>query len=141
VSDCLIARAGEREVAIPIEAVDEVVALDAALAAPGVVPAVRGVVPVRGRLVPLAHLGALLRGGAPPAAMAPVGIALTVRARRVVLEVDGSPDLCDAAAEPLPPGWHGRWATATVRRAGALIPVLDVDWLADRLDGGGQATA
>jgi hypothetical protein len=56
--------------------------------------------------------------------------------------VDEATELSAATAEPLPHGWSGRWAAGTVRQAGALVPILDAGWLAERLMGEvGSATA
>jgi chemotaxis signal transduction protein len=141
VSASLLLRAGTRVLAVPVAAVDEVLILEPPLAAPGMVPAVRGVVPVRGRLVPLAHLGALLAGGPPPGERGAVGVAVSVGARRFVLEVDEASDVLQETPEALPAGWGGRWASAAVRRGGALVPVVDLEWVAARLDGGERTTA
>jgi chemotaxis signal transduction protein len=129
----VLVRSGARIVALPVGAVAEVLALGPAMAAPGVAAAIRGVVPVRGRLLPVAHLGTLLGGGAPPLAPAATGVVVEIAGRRFVLEVDAADDVVTAPVEALPRGWQGRWATTVVRRAGALIPVVDVEWLADRL--------
>jgi chemotaxis signal transduction protein len=134
VTGCVIVRSGARTLALPVGAVDEVLTLEPALGAPGVVAAVRGVAPVRGRLLPVAHLGALLADGAPPAAVATTGVVVVTGGRRLVLEVDEAEDLVTLPVEELPRGWQGLWATAAVRRAGALIPMVDIAWLVNRLE-------
>ena len=112
-SGWLLVRSMERTVALPVGVVDELVDLPVPLPVPAVLAAVRGVAAFRGRLVPLVHLGA---------------------AEATELRV--------ADAEPLPHGWSGRWAAGTVRQTGGLVPILDVEWLAERLTGGaGSATA
>jgi hypothetical protein len=45
------------------------------------------------------------------------------------------------SVEALPRGWQGLWATTAVRRAGALVPIVDVEWLADRLARPAEAVA
>jgi chemotaxis signal transduction protein len=141
-SGWLLVRSMERTVALPVGVVDELVDLPVPLPVPAVLAAVRGVAPFRGRLVPLVHLGAAVGGAPPPAALGTTGVAVRLQGRHVLLEVDEATELRVADAEPLPHGWSGRWAAGTVRQTGGLVPILDVEWLAERLTGGaGSATA
>jgi len=133
VTGCVLVRSGARTLALPVGAVEEVLPLGPALAAPGVAAAVRGVVPVHGRLLPVVHLGTLLGGGVPPDEAGSTGVVVATGGRRFVLEVDAADELVTLPGETLPRGWQGLWATTAVRRAGALLPVVDVEWLADRL--------
>ena len=48
----------------------------------------RGVVEVRGRIVPVVHLGALLESGSCPARSGDLVVVVTVDGRRVCLEID-----------------------------------------------------
>ena len=130
---CLLVRSADRTVALPLDALEQVLAIDAALPAPGLVPAVRGVVAVRDGLAPLAHLAALISGDAAPAARGALGVVVTVAGRRVVLEVDEAIDLLQATPEALPAEWSTGWASAGLRRAGALIPVVEIGALVARL--------
>jgi chemotaxis protein histidine kinase CheA len=134
VTACLLVRSGERQVALPLDALEQIVALDVALPAPGLVPAVRGVVAVRGGFAPLAHLAALLERRAAPQAAGMLGVVVGAGGRRVVLEVDETIDLLREAREALPPGWGVGWASEGVRRAGRLIPVVEVAALFERLE-------
>jgi chemotaxis signal transduction protein len=134
VTACLLVRSAERRVALPLDALEQIVAVDVALPAPGLVPAVRGVVAVRGGFAPLAHLAALLERRAAPPAPGTIGVVVVAGGRRLVLEVDETIDLLREAHEPLPPGWGAGWATEGVRRAGTLIPVVEVGALFDRLE-------
>lgn len=141
-SGWLLVRSAERTVALPVGMVDEVVPVPTPLPVPGVLAAVRGVAAFRGRLVPLVHLGSAIGGAPPPPALGVTGVAVRLQGRRVLLEVDEATELSAADAEPLPYGWSGRWAAATVRQAGTLVPILDVEWLAERLTGeAGSVTA
>jgi chemotaxis signal transduction protein len=135
----VVVRSEARVLALPVAAVEEVIVLDRVLAAPGAQPAVRGVAPVRDRLLPVAHLGALLDDAAGPGRRGNTGVVIATDGGRFVLEVDEAEDLVTLATEALPGGWRGLWATAALRRAGELIPVIDVTWLTDRLAGVGSA--
>jgi len=142
VSGWLVVRSAERLVALPAAEVEELVTVPAPLPVPAVVTAVRGVAPYRGRLVPFVHLAAVVGDALPPGHPGAMGVAVRVAGRRVLLEVDEASDVTAADEEPLPHGWRGRWASGAVRRSGALVPVLDLAWLAQRLAGGtGGATA
>lgn len=132
----LLVRAGARDLAVPAQAVERVVELTVPARVPGRAPAVRGVAPALGGIAPVVHLGAALGGAVPPHGVSPTGVAVTVGGRRVVLEVDAVTDLVGLAEEALPDEWRGGWAASAVRRDGALVPVLDVAWLATYLDGG-----
>jgi len=136
----LLVRSADRTVALPVPTIEELVALPAPLPVPGVLAAVRGVAPFRGRLVPLVHLGAVIGGVPPPATLGATGVAVRLVGRCVLLEVDEATELTAADAEPLPHGWRGRWASSAVRQTGALVPVLDLAWLTARLTGGAERT-
>lgn len=132
-SDWLLVRSSGRPYAVPMAAVELVCEVGAPTPAPARVPAVRGVIAVAGRLVPLAHLGALVLEQEPPAERGPVGIVVRDGERRLVLEVDEAPGLERGDVEPLPPAWRGGWAAAAVRGADGLVPLLDVAHLFERL--------
>jgi len=140
VSRWLVVRSAGRQIAVPAETVDAVIELPVPLPAPGLLRAVRGVVPLRGVLTPVAHLAAAIADTAPPTAVCAVGVAVLVAGRRLVLEVDDAVDLQSATAEPLPEGWRGRWAASAIRGGEGLVPTLDVDWLAARIRGAGERT-
>jgi purine-binding chemotaxis protein CheW len=135
VSRWLVVRAATRTIAIPVAVVEEVVELPNPLPVPGRTAAVRGVVPIRGRLLPLASLAAGIGMAevATHSAGGP-GVVLRVAGRRLVLAVDEVRDLVAAPLEALPHGWEGGWAGAALRESAALVPVLDLDWLLQRLD-------
>lgn len=138
-TDYVVVRSEARTVALPVTDVEEVFALDRVLPAPGVLAAVRGVAPVRDRLLPVAHLGALLADAAAPTHAGATGVVIGTEEGRFVLEVDDAEDLVTVPTETLPHGWRGSWATTAIRRAGVLIPVVDVSWLAERLVGVGTS--
>ncbi|HET7040334.1 MAG TPA: chemotaxis protein CheW, partial [Gemmatimonadales bacterium] len=122
----LLVRSSGRAFAVPMETVELVCEVGTPVPAPARAAAVRGVVPVAGRLVPLAHLGALVLDQAPPAAQGTVGIVVRDGGRRLVFEVDEAPGLERGPVEPLPTAWRGGWAAAAVRGADGLVPLLDV---------------
>ena len=132
----LLMETGGRRLGLPLAEVLEVGDVQAVMPVPGTVPSVRGITRARGRLVPLAHLGALVSGGACPPA--PAGDRTQVLAaladRWVALEVDS----VDAAPEEeihAPPEGTGlgAWAMGVVRRDNGWIPVLNLGTLAERL--------
>ena len=137
----LIVRAAGRAIALPVTAVDGVVEVPPPIPVPAHGPAVRGVVPLRGRLVPLVHLAAAVGLGEPMPAASAVGVALRTNAGRFVVEVDDVTDLAMTAPVALPRGWQHGWATHAVRRAGEVVPVLDVDWVVEHLVHGAEGSA
>jgi chemotaxis signal transduction protein len=54
-------------------------------------------------------------------------------ARSVAFEVDDADDVVREQALPVPPGESLPWASGVARRRGALIPILDLDALGDRI--------
>ncbi len=130
---CLLVRSADRTVALPLEDLEQVLTIDTTVPAPGLVPAVRGVVAVRDGLAPVVHLGALIARSAAPAERGSVGVVVLAGTRRVVLEVDEAVDLVRQVPEPLPPEWGTGWASGGVRWAGALVPVVEVGALVERM--------
>jgi len=62
----LLVRAERRAYGLPLEHVVEVADLAEVMDVPRADPSVRGLTPLRGKLVPLVHLGAFLGGREPP---------------------------------------------------------------------------
>lgn len=112
--------------------VEQVVDLGDVYAAPGVVPAVRGVTPISGRLVPLVHLVALLTQGTPPSEYRPTGVVARCADGRVVFEVDDVDAVIAEDPLPVPDGWLVPWASG-VAPGRKLIPIVDLAVLAERL--------
>lgn len=138
VSGVILVRCGTRRLALPIEDVLEILPVEGLLAAPAARPAVRGLLPVRDRLVPLVHLHALLEGASPPADAGAGAAAVLVRSggRRLALEVDEALDLLRDVAVTVPSGWDVPWARGVARADDALLPVVELGSLVDRLVGG-----
>ena len=133
----LLVRVDGREYGLPLARVVEVGDLGEVLDVPRALAAVRGVTPLRGRLVPLVHLGALMGERAPPPQRGRTAVLVELGAgegrRQVALEVDDADDVVREAALPVPRGESLPWAAGVARRRGALVPILDLDALGDRI--------
>jgi chemotaxis signal transduction protein len=135
----LFARAGDRLVALPLEQLVEVVDPGPAVPVPAREPALRGLATIRGRLVPLVHLGALLSGRPCPAAATESAIVIAVGGRALCLEVEAVEEVSRGEVVPVPPGQTLPWAVGVVRTSDEVVPVLDVDAVGSRLVEGGTA--
>ena len=133
----LLVRVDGKHYGLPLGRVLEVGDLGEVLDVPRALAAVRGVTPLRGRLVPLIHLGALLGERTPPADRGRTAVLVELGAgegvRQVALEVDDADDVVREAALPVPRGESLPWAAGVARRKGALVPILDLDALGDRI--------
>src|SRR2546425_8098004 len=122
---------------LPIARVVEVGDLGDVLDVPRALPAMRGLTPLRGRLVPLVHLGALMGERPAPAGRGRAAVLVEIGAgegiRHVAFEVDDADDVVREAALPVPQGESLRWASAVARRRGVLVPILDLEALGDRI--------
>lgn len=127
----LLVRAGGRPVGLAIEGVVEVFTPEAVYPVPSGSPAVRGVVPVRGRLVPLVHLGALL-GGPCPAATGDTAV-LVDAPRPIALEVESAEAVIHEPLLPPPEGEQLPWAVGLAAAAAGPVPVLDLAAIVARL--------
>ena len=126
-------RADGQRYGLPLGPVLEVGDLGEVLDVPRALPSVRGLTPARGRLVPLIHLGALLRNQAPPAERGGAMVLVDLGGRLVELEVDDADDVVREAPLPVPPGEALPWASGMGRRDGDLIPILDLEALGERI--------
>lgn len=129
----LLVRTGSRRVGLQLADVLEVVALGDVHPVPVVEPAVRGVVAVQGRMVPLVHLGALLDGADQSLVPGGVGVVVTLEGRRLCLEVQEAELLVREPALPMPPGEALPWAVGVARYSDGLVPLLDLTALSSRL--------
>src|SRR5436309_13294413 len=104
----LLVRVDGKHYGLPLARVLEVGDLGEVVDVPRALAAVRGVTPLRGRLVPVMHLGGLLgertrpadRGGT--AVLGELGVGEGVR--QVALEVDDAEDVVRDAPVPVPRG-------------------------------------
>ena len=134
----LFARAGERRIALPLEHLVEVVDPGPAVPVPAREPALRGLATLRGRLVPLVHLGALLSGARCPVAPSNAAVVIAVNGRALCLEVEAVEEVASGDVVPVPAGETLPWAVGVVRAGGGLVPVLDVVAVGSRMVEGGQ---
>lgn len=132
-SGLLVVRCGGEHLGIPVDAVVEILPLQGLVWAPTTSPAVRGLLPVSGRLVPLAHLRALLDDRSAPAVRGDAAILVRAGGREVALEVDDAVDLLPEAPVSAPAGWDVPWARGVARMDDALLPVVDLEILVERL--------
>ena len=133
----LLVRVEGRPYGLPLTRVLEVSDLGDVLDVPRVVPAMRGLTPLRGRLVPLVHLGALMGERPAPAERGRTAVLVEIGAgegvRQVAFEVDDADDVVREAALPLPGSESLPWAAGVARRRGGLVPILDLEALGDRI--------
>jgi chemotaxis signal transduction protein len=131
----LLVRVEGHPYGVPLAGVRQVSDLGDVLDVPRALPAMRGLTPFGGRLVPLVHLGALLDRRTPPAerGLTVVVVALRRGGRLVALEVDDADAVVREGALPIPPGESLPWASGVARRAGRLVPILDLAALEDRI--------
>ena len=86
----LLVRTAGRLVGLPLDQVVEVLDPGPTFPVPSLEPAVRGVAVIRGRILPLVHLGALLDGAPCPAARSDTGVLVELDGRRQCLAVDAA---------------------------------------------------
>ena len=131
----LLVRADGKAYGLPVARVHEVGDLGQVMDVPRSLPAVRGLTPLRGRLVPLVHLGALLGDRSPPAERGRAAVLVELRGRFVALEVDDADEVVREDPLPVPRGQSLPWAGGVARHrgAGGLVPILDLDLLGDRI--------
>ena len=122
----LLVRAGARLVGLPLDQVVEVLDPGTSFPVPASEPAMRGVAVVRGRILPLVHLGALLDGGACPAERAETGVLVELAGRRLCLEVEEAESVLYDPGLAVPPGTSLPWAAAVARTDRGLVPLLDL---------------
>jgi chemotaxis signal transduction protein len=132
-SGCLLVRAGTERVGLVLADVIGVVQLGEVRPVPVMEPAVRGLVAMHGRMVPLVHLASLLQGVAHPSRTGTVGVIMDVEGKRVCLEVEDAEILLREPALPVPPGEALPWAIGVARHGTELVPILDLSALSSRL--------
>ncbi len=128
----LIRVSGDRY-GLPIEEVVEVVEDAKAETVPGAQQAVRGIARIRGRMVPVVHLGALLTGCSLPNECTHTVVVARCGDRRVAFEVDDADAVVREAPVSIPPEAGLPWVSGVARHDEELIPILDMDALSERL--------
>ena len=129
----LLVRAERRAYGLPLDRVVEVADLTEVLEVPHAEAAMRGLTPLRGRLVPLVHLAAFLGQRTPPVERGRAVVLVELHGRFVAFEVDDAEAVVREAALPLPEGESLPWATGVAQGQDGLVPILDLDALGDRI--------
>ncbi|HEV8382455.1 MAG TPA: chemotaxis protein CheW [Gemmatimonadales bacterium] len=135
----LLVRSEGKSYGLPVGRVLEVGDASEVLSIPRTLPAMRGLTPLRGRLVPLIHLGAFLTGSEAPAATPAnqvrtvVLVELGAGGRQVAFEVDDAAAVVREQPLPVPRGQTLPWAAGVAEQDGGLVPILDLDALGDRI--------
>lgn len=148
----LLVRSEGKPYGLPVARVLEVGDATEVLAVPKKHGAVRGLTPLRGRLVPLVHLGSFLSGAdAPPVAeqravrtvvLVELGARGKERGKQIAFEVDDADAVVREEPLPVPrgqtggagPGGELPWASGVAEQGdGELVPILDLDSLGDRI--------
>lgn len=129
----LLVKAGGRSVGLALDQVIEVLDPGDAFPVPAIEPAVRGVTRVRGRIMPLVHLGALLEGSRCPVERGDTAVVVELSGRRVCLEVESAESVLPGAGLPVPPDADMPWAVAVARTEAGLLPLLDLTALGARI--------
>ncbi|MGH7508691.1 MAG: chemotaxis protein CheW [Gemmatimonadales bacterium] len=131
-SGFLLVRTGSRRVGLELAHVVEVSQIGRVHPVPAMEPAVRGVVALHGRLVPVVHLGALLDAAACPPVVGDLAVVVILGGRPVCLEIDDAEVLIREPALPVPPGSTLPWAIGVARHPDGLVPLLDLAALSSR---------
>lgn len=126
-------RVGGRQVGLAVDSLVEVIELAAPFPVPSATPALRGLIPVRDRLVPVLHLGAALDGGACPDRLGEMAVIATIDERTIGLEVDYASEVTPAVIAPLPDDVLVPGAVGVVQREGVFVPIIDVALLGAQL--------
>jgi chemotaxis signal transduction protein len=128
----LLVRTGGRRVGLELAHIIQVTQVGAVHPVPTLEPAVRGVVALHGRLVPVIHLGALLDAGPCPPTAGDLVVVVSLDGRRVCLEIDDAEVVVREPALPVPPGSTLPWAVGVARHPEGMVPLLDLAALGSR---------
>jgi purine-binding chemotaxis protein CheW len=129
----LVVRAEGKAYGLPVGRVLEVADAGEVLDVPRALPAVRGLTPLRGRLVPLIHLAAFLGDRPAPAELGRTVVLVELGGRQVAFEVDDADAVVRESPLPVPRGQSLPWAAGVAEQDGTLVPILDLDALGDRI--------
>ena len=130
----LLVRSEGKSYGLPVGRVLEVGDTTEVLSIPRKLPAVRGLTPLRGRLVPLIHLGAFLSGRPAPAVEGVLTVVLVELAgKQVAFEVDDADAVVREQPLPVPRGQTLPWTAGVAEQESGLVPILDLDALGDRI--------
>jgi chemotaxis signal transduction protein len=130
----LVVRTGSLRVGLAVEQLVEVLDPGVVYAVPAREPSVRGVAMVRGRLLPVVHLGALLDGAACPPEIGGTAVLVRLGGSLICLEVDAADAVLREDALPVPADVRLPWAIAVATLDDDFVPILDLRALAARLE-------
>jgi chemotaxis signal transduction protein len=134
----LIVTAGTQRVALAVAQLEAVTEGGDIVPVPVAEPAMVGVTTVRGETVPVISLARLL--GTAPLRTADVFVLVRVGGLRLCLTVESAETLARGSVLPLPPDGAMPWARAVLREGDSLVPLLDLEALAERLAATGRAS-
>ena len=132
-SGFLLVRVGQRRMGLQLSQVLEVIQVGEVHPVPVMESAVRGLVAVHGRMLPLVHLRSLLEGKSYPVSPGTMGVVVSVGTSRICLEIEDAEVLVREPVLPVPPGEALPWAVGVARYADGLVPLLDLPALSSRL--------
>lgn len=122
----LLVQIGDKRVGLGIDHLVEVIDMAAPFGVPSTTAALRGVMPVRGNLIPVFHLGAALDGGECPETLGDMAVVARVDGTRICLEVDHAVEVALEDVRPLPDDYAMPGAVGLVHHEGLFIPIIDL---------------
>jgi chemotaxis protein histidine kinase CheA len=128
----LLVRAGDRRFGLSLSHVVGVTQLETVHSVPAMEPAVRGIADLQGKMVPVVHLGALIDGAPCPPLTGDLGVLVSIRGRRLCLEVDDAELLVQDLGLSMVEGTGLSWAVGVARCSDHLVPLLDLPALSSR---------
>jgi chemotaxis signal transduction protein len=133
-------RSGTHHYGLPLEHLTEVLDAATAFPVPAAQPALRGLMRVRDRLLPLVHLAAFIEGGPAPPVAGEVAVLVRAGGRELCVEVDDAETVVSAELMGSRGDARAAWSIGVVRDETGLVPVLDVPGLVARLTDSGADT-
>ena len=130
---CLLVRAGGSRYGLRLDQVIEVVDGFEVSSAPAVNMAVRGVTQMRRQSVPLVHLSSLIANESAPTNTMETAVLTRCLGSLVAFEVDDAEAVANDAPVSVPDAWQLPWVCGVMKTEGTLVPVIDLDVLAERL--------
>ena len=138
IETALLVRAGRLRVGLPVSQLQAVTDPAAVVPVPSTEPSLAGVTTVRGAMLPVISLHALL--GEPPEHNSGMFVVVEIDGSSLCLAVDEAETLLRGEPLPLPPDAEMPWARAVLRDGDAFVPLLDLEALAGRLSETGRLT-
>ena len=129
----LLVRAEGTRYGVRVADVRQVIEIEEVTPTPHVHPAVLGVALIAGRMTPVVHLAGILAQSDQLRRRGPTVVVAVCGGQRVAFAVDDAEAVVREDPEPLPTGWQLPWASGVARGEDHLIPIIDMDVLAERL--------